>query len=201
MPPPWSQRCSCVVYELRHHWRDGTSAGSFDPLTFIERLAAQVPRPRASAYLSRSARSRSALPRSDRRGAAREPGGESKLHVRDQLNPSAPFERTKIHVGRATPSSFCVERLALPSLWRTAKTDRSDQRWSDRAQDPRPPRDPDRASKTRTRTRRRATRVQRLAKTLGCHTFERRCAARAGRPVQSQAPKAVLGLWARPVAS
>ncbi len=34
-----------VVYGLRRHWRDGTSAISFDPLTFIERLAALVPRP------------------------------------------------------------------------------------------------------------------------------------------------------------
>ena len=36
-----------VIYGLRRHWRDGTSAVSFDPLTFIERLAALVPRPRA----------------------------------------------------------------------------------------------------------------------------------------------------------
>ena len=37
----------CVIYGLRRHWRDGTSAVSSDPLTFIERLAALVPRPRA----------------------------------------------------------------------------------------------------------------------------------------------------------
>ena len=36
-----------VIYGLRRHWRDGTSAVSFDPLTSIERLAALVPRPRA----------------------------------------------------------------------------------------------------------------------------------------------------------
>ncbi|MBM4015602.1 MAG: hypothetical protein FJ293_11650 [Planctomycetes bacterium] len=36
-----------VVYGLKRHWRDGTSAVSFDPLTFIERLAALVPSPRA----------------------------------------------------------------------------------------------------------------------------------------------------------
>ena len=36
-----------VIYGLRRHWSDGTSAVSFDPLTFIERLAAQIPRPRA----------------------------------------------------------------------------------------------------------------------------------------------------------
>jgi hypothetical protein len=36
-----------VVYGLKRHWRDGTSAVSFDPLTFIERLAALVPPPRA----------------------------------------------------------------------------------------------------------------------------------------------------------
>ena len=36
-----------VIYGLKRHWRDGTSAISFDPLTFIERLAALVPPPRA----------------------------------------------------------------------------------------------------------------------------------------------------------
>jgi hypothetical protein len=36
-----------VIYGLKRHWRDGTSAVSFDPLTFIERLAALVPSPRA----------------------------------------------------------------------------------------------------------------------------------------------------------
>ena len=36
-----------VIYGLKRHWRDGTSAASFDPLTFIERLAALVPPPRA----------------------------------------------------------------------------------------------------------------------------------------------------------
>ncbi|MBM3987040.1 MAG: hypothetical protein FJ294_03665 [Planctomycetes bacterium] len=36
-----------VVYRLKRHRREGTSAVSFDPLTFIERLAALVPPPRA----------------------------------------------------------------------------------------------------------------------------------------------------------
>ncbi len=36
-----------VVYGLKRHWRDGTSAISFDPLAFIERLTALVPHPRA----------------------------------------------------------------------------------------------------------------------------------------------------------
>ena len=35
-----------VVYALRSPWRDGTTHFVFDPLTFIERLAALVPRPR-----------------------------------------------------------------------------------------------------------------------------------------------------------
>ena len=35
-----------VIYELRRAWRDGTTRIVFDPLTFIERLAALVPRPR-----------------------------------------------------------------------------------------------------------------------------------------------------------
>ena len=36
-----------MVYALRRHWKDGTSAFVFDPLDFIARLAALVPRPRA----------------------------------------------------------------------------------------------------------------------------------------------------------
>lgn len=39
-----------VIYRLRRHWRDGTSAVSFDPLTFIERLAALIPRQRAQQH-------------------------------------------------------------------------------------------------------------------------------------------------------
>jgi len=50
-PPLATERLSLapdgkVVYRLRRHWRDGTAAIAFDPLTFIERLAALVPRPR-----------------------------------------------------------------------------------------------------------------------------------------------------------
>ncbi|MBK7645263.1 MAG: transposase [Planctomycetes bacterium] len=36
-----------MIYGLRRHWRDGTSAIAFEPLDFIARLAALVPRPRA----------------------------------------------------------------------------------------------------------------------------------------------------------
>ena len=36
-----------VVYRLRRAWRDGTSAIVLEPLAFLERLAALVPRPRA----------------------------------------------------------------------------------------------------------------------------------------------------------
>ena len=36
-----------VVYALRRHWKDGTAAFVFDPLDFIARLAALVPRPRS----------------------------------------------------------------------------------------------------------------------------------------------------------
>ena len=36
-----------VVYWLRRHGRDGTSEIVFEPLAFLERLAALVPRPRA----------------------------------------------------------------------------------------------------------------------------------------------------------
>jgi hypothetical protein len=51
-PPIATQRLALapdgrVVYGLQRHWRDGTSAVSFDPLTFLKRLAALVPHPRA----------------------------------------------------------------------------------------------------------------------------------------------------------
>jgi len=36
-----------VVYELKHPFRDGTTHVLFEPLDFISRLAARVPRPRS----------------------------------------------------------------------------------------------------------------------------------------------------------
>jgi hypothetical protein len=50
-PPIATERLSLtpdgrVAYGLRRKWRDGTTHVVFDPLTFIERLAALVPRPR-----------------------------------------------------------------------------------------------------------------------------------------------------------
>ena len=36
-----------VIYALRWHWRDGTSAVAFEPLNLLSRLAALMPRPRA----------------------------------------------------------------------------------------------------------------------------------------------------------
>ena len=36
-----------VVYQLKHAFRDGTTHVLFEPLDFIARLAALVPRPRA----------------------------------------------------------------------------------------------------------------------------------------------------------
>ncbi|MDA0667881.1 MAG: transposase [Planctomycetota bacterium] len=50
-PPLATERLSLlpdgrVAHELRRPWRDGTTHMLFDPLTFIERLAALVPRPR-----------------------------------------------------------------------------------------------------------------------------------------------------------
>jgi hypothetical protein len=50
-PPIATERLSLtpdgrVAYGLRHKWRDGTTHMVFDPLTFLERLAALVPRPK-----------------------------------------------------------------------------------------------------------------------------------------------------------
>ncbi|MBL8802749.1 MAG: transposase [Planctomycetes bacterium] len=51
-PPIATQRLALtpngrVVYGPKRHWRDGTSAVSFDPLSFAERPEALVPSPRA----------------------------------------------------------------------------------------------------------------------------------------------------------
>jgi len=35
-----------LLYELRYRWRDGTTHVAFEPLEFLEKLAALVPRPR-----------------------------------------------------------------------------------------------------------------------------------------------------------
>jgi hypothetical protein len=50
-PPIAGERLSIlpdgrVAYTFRKRWRDGSAAVVFDPLTFLERLAALVPRPR-----------------------------------------------------------------------------------------------------------------------------------------------------------
>src|SRR5207247_1944976 len=50
-PPIATERLSLaedgrVIYALRRHWKDGTRAFAFDPLDFIAKLAALVPRPR-----------------------------------------------------------------------------------------------------------------------------------------------------------
>jgi hypothetical protein len=37
-----------VVYEFKRPWRDGTSRAVFEPLEFIEKLVALVPKPRAN---------------------------------------------------------------------------------------------------------------------------------------------------------
>ncbi|MFQ5505364.1 MAG: transposase [Planctomycetota bacterium] len=37
-----------VLYKLKRRWSDGSTHLVFDPLTFLERLAALVPRPRAN---------------------------------------------------------------------------------------------------------------------------------------------------------
>jgi len=37
-----------LLYELRHRWRDGTTHVAFEPLEFMEKLAALVPAPRAN---------------------------------------------------------------------------------------------------------------------------------------------------------
>ncbi len=55
VPPIASERLSLtpdgrVLLELRRPFRDGTTHVCFDPLTFLERLAALVPRPRVHLF-------------------------------------------------------------------------------------------------------------------------------------------------------
>ena len=50
-PPIATERLSRLpdgrlLYELRHRWRDGTTHLGFEPLEFLEKLAALVPPPR-----------------------------------------------------------------------------------------------------------------------------------------------------------
>jgi len=52
-PPLASERLTRLadgrlLYELRHRWRDGTTHVAFEPLEFMEKLAALVPAPRAN---------------------------------------------------------------------------------------------------------------------------------------------------------
>jgi hypothetical protein len=50
LPLPWSvasrDGAGLVVYDLKHPFRDGTTHVLFEPLDFMARLAALVPRPR-----------------------------------------------------------------------------------------------------------------------------------------------------------
>ena len=99
-PPIASERLSLdddgrVRLELRRPFRDGTTHVSFDPLTFIERLAALVPRPRVHQFTYHGVLAPAAAWRSAIVPVAPErEGGESCAHG-DASDPVDPDERER----------------------------------------------------------------------------------------------------------
>jgi len=126
-PPIATQRLALapdgrVVYGPKRHWRDGTSAVSFDPLTVIERLAALVPPPRPLVSPT------TACPRRPPLGAiwscpsVRRPP-PSALPARDPRRPSRPARIQSVRTtaprqrstSRSTPTSSSGSRpLGVP---------------------------------------------------------------------------------------
>ena len=129
-----------VIYGLRRHWRDGTSAVSFDPLTFIERLAALVPRPRAHQHTYHGVLAPAAAYRDLIVPGPRSPSAASNASstCASALNSTTPSESS---AQRATWAEllkrvFAVRRARMPKLRLKAQADRPHQRRSRRPQDP-----------------------------------------------------------------
>jgi hypothetical protein len=132
-----------VVYGLKRHWRDGTSAVSFDPLTFIERLAALVPPPRAHQLTYQGVlapasawRAPSVLPKCTTAPAA------TSLAALDPASSTAPSTCARsscslaLDLGRAPAPRLRRRRRHLPAL-RRPPPDRPADRPHRRAHDPR----------------------------------------------------------------
>jgi hypothetical protein len=128
-PPLATQRLALapngrVIYGLKRHWRDGTSAVSFDPLTFIERLAALVPPPRAHqlAYhgvlATASAWRDLVVPKRARHSAAHPPTANPRDTLGSGASP-APGAATRSRSSRSTWAEllrrvFAVDVLTCP---------------------------------------------------------------------------------------
>ncbi|MCC7013024.1 MAG: transposase [Planctomycetes bacterium] len=130
-----------VVYGLKRHWRDGTSAVSFDPLTFIERLAALVPHPRAHQLTYHGVLSPASAWRDQSRAQARARIRFAFLRpARSQLADRAqhlrPLALVALDLGRALAPRLRRRRPHLPALRWPAPPDRAAHRPRRRAQDP-----------------------------------------------------------------
>ena len=154
-----------VVYGLKCHWRDGTSAVSLDPLTFIERLAALVPDPRthqltyhgvlalASAWRDLVVPKSAPVPAAYSRAAS------------TPKSPTAPrssarSRSSRSSLGRTPAPRLRCRRPHLPPLRRRTPPHRAAHRPSRRAQDALPPRTAHRASTARTGTLARTVRLR-----------------------------------------
>jgi hypothetical protein len=149
-PPLATQRLALapngrVIYGLKRHWRDGTSAVSFDPLTFIERLAALVPPPRAHqlAYhgvlATASAWRDLVVPkRAPLRCAPshREPPRHARIRRIARARCCHPLALVALNLGGATATSLRRRRPDLPPLRRPSPPHRTAHRPGGRAQDP-----------------------------------------------------------------
>lgn len=105
-PPILLRFClSRVRLELRHPWRDGTTALVFDPVEFLGRLAVLVPRPRINLLLYHDVL---ACPRC---------GG--RLRLIGLIDQAAVIERILRHVGLPTEVPVpCLARAPpRPSEW------------------------------------------------------------------------------------
>lgn len=169
-PPIATQRLALapegrVVYGLKRHWRDGTSAVSFDPLTFIERLAALVPPPAhlqltyhgvlapGSAWRDQSRAQARAGPRRTLARGLRPQLADRAQHLR-------PLALVALNVGRVPAPRLRRRRADVPALRRPTPPHRGAHRPDRRAQDPRPPRTADRASTARASSLTRTVRLR-----------------------------------------
>jgi len=115
-----------VIYALRRRWRDGTSAIQFEPLDFLARLAALVPRPRAHlltyhGVLAPAAKWREFIvPRSPSSadGAQGDLHGEQPLQPNYESPPTAnarpPKRRTRSTWAELMLRAFSIDVLTCP---------------------------------------------------------------------------------------
>gem|GEM_PF-1075151 len=201
-----------VIYGLKRHWRDGTSAVSFDPLTFIERLAAGSSSQRRQGVVairrcatnrglpSTPTRPSTHLPRRARAGLRlarpRRPQARARIHfallrpARSQLAGRAqhlrPLALVALDVGRTLAPRLRPRRPHLPALRRPAPPHSAAHRPSRRAQDPRAPRPPDRASTAHTGSLTRTVRLRLSRRPLPAEHAPRPRSAPPSRPGRIQ---------------